>query len=84
VTMPAVPRAAFERVGPFRTDLKFGEFIDWFARAVELGLRHRLLPEVLLWRRLHDDNLGIRERQSLPSDYAAVLKAALDRRRAGP
>jgi glycosyltransferase involved in cell wall biosynthesis len=73
-------REAFERVGPFRTVGKFGEFLDWYARAQEFGLRHRMLPEVVLWRRLHDSNQGVRERQAL-TDYAVVLKAALDRRR---
>jgi hypothetical protein len=36
---------------------------------------------LLLWRRIHDSNQGVRERQSV-SDYARVLKASLDRKRA--
>lgn len=75
-----IRREAFLRAGPFRTDLKIGEFIDWYARAVEAGLRQVLLPNLLLLRRLHDTNQGIRERQSV-TDYARVLKASLDRRR---
>jgi hypothetical protein len=77
-----VKRPAFDRVGLFKTDLKVGEFIDWYARAMELGLRSKMLPELLLWRRLHRTNQGVRERQSV-TDYARVLKASLDRRRAG-
>ena len=77
-----VKRSAFDRVGLFKTDLKVGEFIDWYARAMELGLRSKMLPELLLWRRLHRTNQGVRERQSV-TDYARVLKASLDRRRAG-
>jgi glycosyltransferase involved in cell wall biosynthesis len=74
-------RSAFDRVGPFKTDLKVGEFIDWYARAMELGLRSKMLPDLFLWRRLHQANQGVRERQSA-TDYARVLKASLDRRRA--
>ena len=76
-----IKRAAFDRVGKFLGDWKVGEFIDWYARAVELQIRSLVLPELLLWRRIHDSNQGVRERQSV-SDYARVLKAKLDRKRA--
>ena len=76
-----LPRDAFERVGMFLGGWNVGEFIDWYARAVELNVRSLVMPELLLWRRIHDSNQGIRERQSV-TDYARVLKAKLDRRRA--
>ena len=76
-----IKRDAFDRVGMFQGGLKVGEFIDWYARAVELKLRSLVMPDLFLWRRIHDSNQGIRERQSV-SDYARVLKAKLDRRRA--
>ena len=76
-----VKRDAFDRVGKFPGGLKVGEFIDWYARAVELQIRSLVLPDLLLWRRIHDSNQGIRERQAV-SDYARVLKAKLDRKRA--
>ena len=56
--------------------------MDWYARAVEAGLRSHMLPEVVLERRLHLDNNGLRERDSR-SQYLHVLKASLDRRRSG-
>lgn len=76
-----IKRAAFFRVGKFQGDWKVGEFIDWYARAVELQIRSLVLPDLLLWRRIHDSNQGVRERKSV-SDYARVLKAKLDRSRA--
>ena len=75
-----IKRAAFLRVGKFQGDWKVGEFIDWYARAVELQTRSLVLPDLLLWRRIHDSNQGVRERESI-NDYARVLKASLDRRR---
>jgi hypothetical protein len=74
-------REAFQRTGPFATDLKVGEFIDWYARAKDLAIESVLVPEVVLRRRLHDTNTGIRERDNLV-DYTRVLRAALARRRA--
>ena len=75
-----VKRNAFDRVGNFPGGLKVGEFIDWYARAVELRVRSVVLPDLFLYRRIHDSNQGVRERQSV-SDYARVLKAKLDRKR---
>lgn len=76
-----IKRDAFSRVGEFPGGLKVGEFIDWYARAGELKIRSLVLPDLFLWRRIHDSNTGVRERQSV-SDYARVLKAKLDRKRA--
>jgi glycosyltransferase involved in cell wall biosynthesis len=90
---PAVPgripgamlirRHAFERVGGFGTAWGVGEFIDWYARAVELGLTSLMLPQAVLRRRLHRQNLGIRERHRR-GDYVRILKESLDRRRRDP
>jgi glycosyltransferase involved in cell wall biosynthesis len=76
-----VRREAFERVGPFATDVRVGVTVDWYARALEAGLRSYVHPEVVLERRLHDANNGIREASSR-AQYLRVLKASLDRRRA--
>jgi glycosyltransferase involved in cell wall biosynthesis len=72
--------SAFERVGGFREDLQVGEFVDWCARAEDLGLRSHMLDETVLRRRIHSTNLGLTQRAAA-GDYAVVLKAALDRRR---
>jgi glycosyltransferase involved in cell wall biosynthesis len=76
-----IRREAFFRVGELRTEWKVGEFIDWHARATDMGLRSTCLADLLLWRRIHATNQGIVERASV-SDYAKVIKACLDRRRA--
>ncbi len=77
-----IRRQAFERIGRFDTEWRVGEFVSWYAHARDQGLRQRLLPDVVLHRRLHDTNLGIRQRADA-AQYVHVLKAALDRRRAG-
>jgi glycosyltransferase involved in cell wall biosynthesis len=76
-----VKREAFERVGCFETHLKMGEFISWYSRATDLGVQVKMLPELLMWRRLHETNQGIRNRESR-IDYVRLVKASLDRRRA--
>ena len=74
-------RSAAERVGDFPTDVRVGEFLDWIMRARELGLREWLLPDVVLRRREHSSNITRREENPF-GDFARVLKASIDRRRA--
>lgn len=74
-------RADFMRVGLFETQWKLGAFMEWFERANSMGMTYQVLPDVLLMRRLHPNNSGIREMAS-QKDYARILKIILDRKRA--
>jgi glycosyltransferase involved in cell wall biosynthesis len=78
-----VRRDAWLRVGPLRGDVKVGEFLDWMLRARQQGMRERMDARVWLRRRIHDDNLGTRERDAR-GDYVRLLKEAMDRRRQLP
>ncbi|HEX5034973.1 MAG TPA: glycosyltransferase family A protein, partial [bacterium] len=75
-----IRRSTLLQVGLFNPELRAGEFIEWFDRAQAMGLKSRLLPETLLFRRIHRDNFGRREKHRR-QDYLKVVKAALDRRR---
>lgn len=75
-----IKHASFYRAGPFDTEWNVGEFIDWYLKAKEMNLRSDMLPEVVARRRLHDSNMGTRERTH-QTDYVRILKASLDRRR---
>ena len=74
-------RSAFEQVGLLRTDT-LAEFVDWYLRARDAGLRMRFVEEVLVRRRLHASNLT-RRNKGVRREYLQFLKASLDRRRAG-
>jgi glycosyltransferase involved in cell wall biosynthesis len=75
-----IHRKSFERVGLFATNLRVGVTVDWYARATEAKLNARVLPEIVLERRLHTQNNGIRE-QDARSQYIQVLRASIERRR---
>ena len=75
-----IRRASFDRVGPFAIDLQVAEVVDWYARAMEAGLKSLTLPEIVLERRLHTSNSGVRERHAR-LDYLRVVRASLERRR---
>ena len=76
-----IKRESFQQVGPFKENLQFAEFLDWLNRAKEIKLDYKMLPEVVMKRRIHTMNQGLYKRQHM-KDYVKVLKAALDRRRA--
>ena len=69
-----------ERAGPFDETLQTGEFIEWYSRARDAGIRTILIPELICRRRLHRHNLG-RGGIAVKGNYARVLKKVLDRRR---
>jgi glycosyltransferase involved in cell wall biosynthesis len=75
-----IRRGSFERVGLFSSTLRVGVTVDWYARSTELGCKSLVLDEVVLERRLHTQNNGIREQDSR-LQYIQVIKASMDRRR---
>jgi glycosyltransferase involved in cell wall biosynthesis len=81
-TAMLIHRCAFLRIGPFDERQTAADFVDWYARASGLGLRFRVLPQVVTWRRQHRDNLGRRRRADQHDELLQSLKRALDLRRA--
>lgn len=73
-------RNAFDRVGPFDHRWKIGEWADWYLRAVDCGLRMKVIQDVVTHRRIHDKNKG-QVFQDCRNEYAKILKSSLDRRR---
>lgn len=76
-----VRRHVVETIGPFSASHS-GEWADWYARFVDHGFRSLTLDDVLVRRRLHLTNLGLRHRNERQV-YLHALKASLDRRRGG-
>lgn len=76
-----IRRSAFLRVGFFATACQLAEVVDWYARALEVGINSRLLPDILMYRRIHAHNKGLRNRQASRTAYLQVLKAHLDRQK---
>jgi glycosyltransferase involved in cell wall biosynthesis len=75
-------REVFDRVGLFDTTLKHGDDTEWFFRASERGVSVDVVPEVLVYRRLHERSRSRRWAPRSRDEYIGLLKARLDRRRA--
>jgi glycosyltransferase involved in cell wall biosynthesis len=74
-------RAVFDRVGGFDTSLRTAEDIDWWIRALESGAIGELLPDVLLFYRLHATNMTRLEAGQCIDDLVESVKRSIDRRR---
>lgn len=75
-------RQSFEKAGPLNPALRYGEDTDWFIRARDSGLEIELIPDVLLYRRFHANNLTrSRGNAVLKSGILDMVQSSLARRR---
>ena len=74
-------RALFGAVGWFNASLWFSDATEWFLRATHRGAVMELLPDVLMYHRMHQTNLSRRRAAASREEFVRIVKAALDRRR---
>ncbi len=76
-----IRKDALDKVGYFRTDLKFGEDTDFFLRINKMGIPLKILQDKLVSIRIHKNNLTgnfkVRDREEVFSG----IKNALDKKR---
>ena len=79
-----VRRAIFEAVGPFDPSHVPIDDSEWLVRALDAGMRYVHLNDVLVRRRIHENNLSGTQRGTTAqgSAMAQILHASLKRRRA--
>jgi glycosyltransferase involved in cell wall biosynthesis len=74
-------RNLFEKLGYFDAAWRHIHDAEWFVRATEDGVVMELLPDVLVFRRLHGANRSHRQAITSRDEYCQLVKFALDRRR---
>jgi glycosyltransferase involved in cell wall biosynthesis len=74
-------RTLFDTVGHFNPELWFGDAMDWFLRAARRGVVMELLPDVLLYHRMHHNNHTRRQAAASRDEFLEIVKASLDGRR---
>lgn len=68
----------FIRVGLFDPKLQAGEFLEWYARALDLGMTTSTIKEVLSLRRIHAGNSASSARSA--KDYLNACRALIANR----
>jgi glycosyltransferase involved in cell wall biosynthesis len=76
-------KEAFDIVGVLDETFATAHDVDWYARANELGVSHAVLDDVLLIKRIHDENASADASTNTPQ-LMEVLRRSIARRRAGP
>src|SRR5262249_17853199 len=79
-TLMALP-ALFDKLGLFNSALAHGDSTEWFLRAAQHGAVMELLPEVLMYRRLHPANRSRIRAATSREEYLRLVNLSLDRRR---
>ena len=76
-----VPRAVWERLGPIDESLSFGEDVDWFVRALDVGVPVRRTERVTVHYRRHASNMT-NDRDAAAEVFPQLVRRSLQRRRA--
>lgn len=73
-----IRRAAFARIGLFDPQWQVAEFMEWYGRAQALGVKSLVLPDLVMRRRIHTTNLGIRAHHLARREYLRLAKRRVD------
>ena len=73
-------RDAFHRVGPYSAQWYLAENLEWWARAMDLGVRTETIPTVVMMRRIHGNNVGLLAENPM-AGYLPLLHDIVKRRR---
>jgi glycosyltransferase involved in cell wall biosynthesis len=73
-------RGSFDRVGLFSEERSIGDFLDWYGRAMVAQMNIEMLPETVVFRRIHANNFQ-RSHKHQGREYLLAVKDLLDRRR---
>jgi glycosyltransferase involved in cell wall biosynthesis len=76
-----IRRVSFHRVGEFSENAAEHDFLGWYARAQAAGLSAAIVPEVLIERRIHDNNIGRMDPAAQRRRYLSTLRAVVNQRR---
>jgi glycosyltransferase involved in cell wall biosynthesis len=73
-------RRSFGRVGLFSEERSVGDFLNWYGRAMVARMNVEMLPETVVYRRIHANNYQRKHQHQFRENLRAV-KDLLDRRR---
>jgi glycosyltransferase involved in cell wall biosynthesis len=66
-------RAVFEKVGLLNEQLRTAEDVEWYGRARDAGVAIAIVPDVLVYRHLHGDNVSEQVTSTASARYDDLL-----------
>jgi glycosyltransferase involved in cell wall biosynthesis len=73
-------RSILKQVGDFDATYKYGNDSDWFFRAKDLGIAMTILPETILYKRIHNHNQCY-QTKAMTKDMLRLIKSSIQRQR---
>ncbi|MEH2009601.1 glycosyltransferase family A protein [Nostoc sp.] len=75
-----VRKSLFDQIGKFNPSFAIGCDVDWFTRTKDYNIKAVFLPQVLLYKRVHDYNLS-KNVKTNKEELLKVIKQSLERQR---
>ena len=75
-----IRKQIFQTVGLFNPDYRISEDVEWFSRVVDASIPRIVMSELVLYRRIHDSNLGYQLKGGNPL-WLKALRASVHRKR---
>lgn len=76
-----IKRTALNKTGFFHEDYQEGETISWFANFLDKDINILILPEVIAKRRIHGENLSLKDQSNNYQTMLRILKKKIDNQR---
>jgi glycosyltransferase involved in cell wall biosynthesis len=73
-------KSLFDRIGKFNPNFTIGCDVEWFTRAKDYKIAAAVVPQVLLYKRVHDTNLSSNVKTNR-EELLTVIKQSLHRQR---
>jgi glycosyltransferase involved in cell wall biosynthesis len=77
-----IRRGTFERIGTFNEDYRVGEDTEWLVRASEAGIPMARLQQVVLYRRIHGENISGGMKHTLKANLIKIARESIRRQQA--
>ncbi|MDL2280819.1 glycosyltransferase family 2 protein [Selenomonadales bacterium OttesenSCG-928-I06] len=69
-----IKRTVFDKVGFFDENILAGDAISWQLKARDLDIKSKNIPEITVYRRLHQNNFSQTHKQNNFKDFASILR----------
>ena len=78
-----IRRRTFDRVGGFDPALRHGgDDVDWFSRSETAGVNRLMMPDLLVYRRIHSKNLSAQTKEGNKELLSVIRNMVSQRRKA--
>lgn len=72
-----IRRDIFFQVGEFNPIMRLSQFIEWFTRFSEAGMKYHVLPDLVMCRRVHLKNTTALKREDVHKNYLKIARSRI-------